>query len=361
MTSLIESNNVAHMKLCEANFNQDLDKKRLFERFQRYGAGTSGQTTERVLNLSASIGEGYRREILLGPGLKLYLEHYKLRERMTARVVPERFPLGISVCMSGRLNWTPEAPGPHPTYPTRSGDFDLSVSKANTDNGFIECLPHDPILLISLLISPGRMGCLVPVQKMLDSLIRGKGLAQDPSLISYHCKHRLPSSMGMVARQLMQCELRGPAKQIYLTSKALELTALVMDQLGGKESLLHVPDSPVLPGFKEREQLDLARKILDQHFDAPPGLALLARQTGLNQTKLKKGFKQLFNTTVSAYVLGRRMETGQTLLKKGDTTVSEVAFRVGYANRAHFSRAFTRYFGCTPVSVLKRSRRSLPR
>lgn len=338
-----------------------MDKKRLFERFQRYGTDSENDTEERVLTLPGSIGEGFRREIPLSSGLKLYLEHYTLRERMAARVVPEHSPLGISVCMSGRINWTPESPRPNPAYLTRPGEFDLSVSGANTDSGFIECLPHDPILLISLLISPDQMGYLGPGQKRLNNLIPESGSAGKSAHVFSHYKNRFSSSMGMAARQLIHCNLQGTAKQVYLTAKTLELIALTMDRLDGKDSSLPVQEAFALPGPREKEQLCLARKILDKNFAASPGLGSLARQIGLNQTKLKKGFKQLFNTTVSAYLLDRRMEKGKMLLEKGDTTVSEVAFRVGYANRTHFTRAFTRYFGYTPVSILNRTHRPLSR
>ncbi len=97
-----------------------------------------------------------------------------------------------------------------------------------------------------------------------------------------------------------------------------------------------------------------AVRMVIQQILAPP-LAVLARQTGLNQTKLKKGFKRLFNTTISSYVLYRRMEKGHELLEKGDTTVSEVAYQVGYANRAHFTRAFTRHFNYPPITLLKQA------
>lgn len=333
-----------------------MEKNELFQRFQQYGNGNTGDTAERVVTLPGAIGEGYRREIPLAPGLKLYLENYTLRERMTARVVPEFFPVGISFCISGRVNWTPDKPGPSPTYLTRAGNCDLSLAASNTDDGFIDCQPHEPILLISLLMGPSHMTAYDPGQKILDILSN----QLEPKMPAFaHFKNRLSPSMAMAARQMMNCSLKGPAAQFYLTGKAFELAGLALDQFSSSFAAPSaLPLHPVLPGPREKEQLHKVRKILDQHYTDPPSLERLARHTGLNQTKLKKGFKRLFNTTVSAYVLDRRMEKGRQLLEQGDLSVSDVAYKLGYADRTHFSRAFTKKFKCPPVTLLAQARQN---
>ena len=268
-------------------------------------------------------------------------------------MAPEHYPLGISICMSGRINWTPDLPGPVHTYQTLPGRFDIALSESNMATGTIECMPHEPILLISILVEPDRLPYRAVGKGLMDNLPFAKARASE--LLPY-AKHRLSSSMNMAARQLMDCRFTGTAKKIYLTAKSLEIISLAM----GRFEPRFFSDSPPeahdrLPSSREREQLCRVRRILDRQYHDPPALAVLARQTGLNQTKLKKGFKRLFHTTISSYVLSRRMETGHNLLEKGDTTVSEVAYQVGYANRAHFTRAFTRKFNYPPVALLKQA------
>ncbi|WP_051958089.1 helix-turn-helix transcriptional regulator [Desulfobacter vibrioformis] len=338
-----------------------MNESRLFEQFQCYGRRPDREGNETVLTLSRAIGEGYRREIPLGPGLKLYLENYTLKEQLSARVVPEKCPLGISLCISGRLNWIPDRPGPVPAYRTLSGQFDISVSGSDMDDGFIECMPHEPIRLISLLIEPDRLPCRAVHADIMESLPFASP-ASRTQLFSY-MKHHLNPSMDMAARQLMNCRLTGISKTFYLTAKSLEIIALALGSLENASTFLSAlpPGHGRRVGSREKEALYQVRHILDQQYPDPPSLAQLARQTGLNQTKLKKGFKLLFNTTISSYVLTRRMEKGHDLLKKGETTVSEVAYKVGYANRAHFTRAFTRQFGYPPVDLLRHDLRDNPR
>ncbi len=333
-----------------------MNTSRLFEQFQCYGGHPARDGAETVRTLPHAIGKGYRREISLEPGLKLYLEHYTLKEQLCARVIPEHYFLGITLCMSGRLNWTQDRPGPVPTYQTLPGQFEMCLSGSDLDNGIIEGMPHDPILLISLLIEPDRLPYREMSKRIMGGLPFAKAQASEP--LPY-VKNSLSPSMGMAARQLMDCRFTGTAKTIYLTAKSLEIIALAM----GRFKSPSLPEAHGrLPSSREKEQLYQVRQILDRQYHDPPTLAALARQTGLNQTKLKKGFKHLFHTTISAYVLSRRMEKGHELLEKGDTTVSEVAYQVGYANRAHFTRAFTRQFNYPPVTLLKEAtaRKSQP-
>ncbi len=330
-----------------------MDKFRLFEQFQCYGKHPSQNGAETVLTLPGAIGEGYRREISLDAGLKLYLEHYTLKEQLQARVISEHYPLGISFCLSGRINWTPEQPGAVPTYQVLPGRFDIAFSEFNMANGTIECFPHEPIMLVSILVDPDRLSFRAAGKDIMDSLFFAANHNSEPLPYVRQC---LSASMNMAARQVMDCRVTGKAKTVYLTAKSLEIIALALGCCEAHPPFCSLTGSDDrLPCSRERKQLCRVRQILDQQYHDPPTLAVLARQTGLNQTKLKKGFKRLFNTTISSYVLYRRMEKGHELLEKGDTTVSEVAYQVGYANRAHFTRAFTRHFNYPPITLLKQA------
>lgn len=69
---------------------------------------------------------------------------------------------------------------------------------------------------------------------------------------------------------------------------------------------------------------------------------------GINQTKLKSGFKQLFGTTVFGYLTDIRMEKARLLILSEKKNVGEVADLVGYQHPHHFAAAFKRKFGYSP-------------
>ena len=74
----------------------------------------------------------------------------------------------------------------------------------------------------------------------------------------------------------------------------------------------------------------------------------LAHEVGLNDYKLKQGFRHLFGKTVFGYLRDYRMEQAQHLLQQSNLTITQVAAQVGYRNPEAFSTAFRRTFAISP-------------
>lgn len=104
--------------------------------------------------------------------------------------------------------------------------------------------------------------------------------------------------------------------------------------------------------MRMRRQLHQARERLLADLSAPPTIAELAMETGLNQLKLKKGFKQQFGDSIYRFFLMHRMERARELLH--DHSVTDAAIILGYSNISHFSNAFRKQFGVLP-GEMKRS------
>ncbi|CAB3753028.1 hypothetical protein GQ57_20510 [Burkholderia sp. MSh2] len=97
---------------------------------------------------------------------------------------------------------------------------------------------------------------------------------------------------------------------------------------------------------RERRQLVAARDRLLSDLSNPPTIEQLARETGLNQLKIKRGFKAMFGTSVYALFQRERMERALHLLQRH--SVTETASMLGYSNLSHFSTAFRKQFGMLP-------------
>lgn len=154
-------------------------------------------------------------------------------------------------------------------------------------------------------------------------------------------------AMQVAVQQILQCPYQGLTKQMYLESKIWELAALVVDQeiqinQGGLEM------STLRPS--EVDCIYHAKEILLKHLDNPPSLMALARRVGLNDRKLKQGFRIVFGTTVFGLLHDYRMELAHKLLVEGNMSVTQVAQTVGYASLGSFSSAFRKKFGTSPKS-----------
>ncbi|OUJ73731.1 helix-turn-helix transcriptional regulator [Hymenobacter crusticola] len=149
-------------------------------------------------------------------------------------------------------------------------------------------------------------------------------------------------------QQIINCPYSGSLKKMFLEARFLDLFIEQQTQL----MQLRVRGTS-----RDREMLHAVRDFLDSNYAEPPSLLALARQFGTNDFKLKKGFRELFGTTVFGYIAERRLTVAHQLLSLTDQPVQEVAEVVGFANPAHFSTVFRRKFGLRPTQVRRAPQR----
>jgi AraC-like DNA-binding protein len=145
--------------------------------------------------------------------------------------------------------------------------------------------------------------------------------------------------------EVVHCKARGSARQLYLEAKGLELLAAWVDHLEGER------DAAARPSAHDIERLERARRILISRMTTPPRLPELARLAGLNEAKLKAGFRAHFGDTVYGCLRQHRLDEAHRLLRQGRYNVTEVAVRVGYSNPSKFAAAFKALFGVSPSHV----------
>jgi len=161
---------------------------------------------------------------------------------------------------------------------------------------------------------------------------------------TFHHKRHTPATELPAVQQLLQAECHGLADALKIQSRVLDLIA---------EHLYHIapqldePPSPS-PHARYQQAVDQACEILRMRHHSPPTLAELSRMVGINDTKLKRGFRQFHQTTAYQYLTQCRMERACKLLTETPLSLSEIAWKVGYAERTQLSRAFSRHFGFSP-------------
>ncbi len=104
----------------------------------------------------------------------------------------------------------------------------------------------------------------------------------------------------------------------------------------------------------DREKISLAREILLQHISEPLTIKELSRKAAINQCYLKKGFKEMYGTTIFDFFQSQRMEHAKYLLYEKAMTVTEVSDSLGYSSISHFSTAFKKHTGIKPCELLLR-------
>jgi AraC-like DNA-binding protein len=157
--------------------------------------------------------------------------------------------------------------------------------------------------------------------------------------------------------QIIRCGYSGPMQAMFLESKALELLSCQLDDYVRSQN----NSQPPLPALSRADigRIKTARDMLVSDLENPPSIADLARQVGLNTSKLKQGFRQVFDDSVFGYFRSHRLEKARQLLDQGDHNVTQAAMSIGYNSLSHFSRAFSRRFGLTPKAYLCAQRRKI--
>lgn len=107
-----------------------------------------------------------------------------------------------------------------------------------------------------------------------------------------------------------------------------------------------------LANADDREKITNARAILLQHIGEPLTIKALSRKVAINECYLKKGFKELFGTTIFDFYQTQRMEHAKYLLYDKGLSVTEVSALLGYSSISHFSTAFKKHTGIKPCELL---------
>lgn len=298
--------------------------------------------SDRIAVCPLVLGEGYKRDIELRNGIDLTFHQYRLRDDLVIDHMPNgdtgclewmftlsstvRFSNGVQISQGQHLLAGLVSPGGHVAGVAGTATIQVDIHLVP------ECL--------QLLIGNHVEVLPTELQRML---------ARDES-IPFSPVRTITPAMQLALQQMLDCPYQGVIKQMYLESKSVEVLTLWFDQVGTSN---HPLPSTALR-VADIERIHQAKNILLQQLDHPPSLLTLARQVGLNDCTLKRGFKQVFGTTVFGYLHQHRMEQARTLLLDTQQSVTAIAQTVGYTSLSAFSAAFRKRYGISPKAMQSR-------
>lgn len=110
---------------------------------------------------------------------------------------------------------------------------------------------------------------------------------------------------------------------------------------------------------KSRTVLRIGRVLarLHERPEEPWTVAELAKVAAMSRSAFSERFRSLVGEAPIRYLSGLRLARAARLLRSTDTTVAEVARRVGYGSEEALSRAFKLRFGAAPRAFRQRTRR----
>ena len=90
------------------------------------------------------------------------------------------------------------------------------------------------------------------------------------------------------------------------------------------------------------------RDRIDRDYAKPLNVEELARGANMSAGHLSWEFRRIYGESPYSYLMTRRIERAMTLLRRGDMSVTDVCFTVGFSSLGTFSTRFTELVGVPP-------------
>lgn len=155
----------------------------------------------------------------------------------------------------------------------------------------------------------------------------------------------------LVLETLLNHNFTGAHENIFVNAQSQMLLLYSLECMVGEKEVEGF-QCKFLANEADREKIVQAREILLQHIGEPLTIKELSRKVAINECYLKKGFKEMFGTTIFDFYQGQRMEHARYLLYEKGLSVTEVSLMLGYSSISHFSTAFKKHTGLKPCELL---------
>jgi AraC family transcriptional regulator len=178
-----------------------------------------------------------------------------------------------------------------------------------------------------LVIDPQRMKALVGADAAVETAI---GLF-DPVLVP------------IVEAVLEEVKRGGSSGRLFADAALLAISTQLLRLFG---------DASVAPkGGLTGRKLRMVGDFVEAHLAEDISLDDLAGLAGLSAFHFSRAFKQSTGLTPHRFVVERRLERGKRALVDTGDPIASIAQACGFADQAHFARAFRQRFGVSPSEM----------
>lgn len=231
----------------------------------------------------------------------------------------------------------------------RKKQAECDYCSLNTSKGCIEKI--DSVDVLSFSFSPAYLHQFAKANKTPASLTDNVLSFRHSS--SFSKALPLCGKTRMAIEALLNHTYTDTLENIFINAQTQILLLYSMDCMLGEKTESAFA-CKFLSNEADREKIIMAREILLKHIGEPITIKALSRKVAINECYLKKGFKEIFGTTIFDFYQGQRMEHAKYLLYDKGLSVTEVSMLLGYSSISHFSTAFKKHTGIKPCELLLR-------
>jgi len=120
-----------------------------------------------------------------------------------------------------------------------------------------------------------------------------------------------------------------------------------------QDFLSDVPDlPPATPSKSEALIMQEVYEYILQHLETQlPGSKEISRHFGINEFRLKSGFRHFFKTSIHQFYTEERLKKAHLLIQQSDFSIKTIAYQCGFNTYLNFYKAFKKRFGYAPSDL----------
>ena len=326
-------------------YGADLNEMLLEANYPRWFKDETACILERIFSAEIFLGKGNYREVFF-EGVHIGYGDLELSKKTMVHVDSELETVEMHFALNGTTVTTSHYFSD--TIKFIPGDHNIFYS--NGFSGRTEWSSRFPLQVFEINMTPAFFKKFLPEGHQLFDVFK-KAILDKKSAVLAKRNYPITLEMYKIISEIIQCDRERLFKRIFLESKVIALLLLQLEQINSRNTR----ETCRALRKEDIEKIYAVKEILDMNFKKTDTLIGLAKKVGTNEYTLKKGFRELFGTSVFQYWKGVRLEMAKQMLCEERLSIQEVSQKIGYKNPQHFTTAFKKEFGMAP-SVLKNYR-----
>jgi AraC-like DNA-binding protein len=220
---------------------------------------------------------------------------------------------------------------PHESYVMPPGDY--------VEIDFPDAREESPTTCLTIEISKDRIS---KISERMQDLTRLEAINHNweyqPRIIH---THHTTDTQFLLERMVSLYTHNDPDKEIMLDLGVTELVIRLLREQGRDVLLSYCHSDPEATG------IIAAIHHLEQNLTAPLDVEQLCRKACMSRSRLYVEFKKQLDCTPGEFQQQLRLKSAAEALQAGKS-VTDACYSYGFNDLSHFSRRFTRFFGCSP-------------
>ncbi|MCX4191123.1 AraC family transcriptional regulator [Methylophaga sp. OBS1] len=220
---------------------------------------------------------------------------------------------------------------PHESYVMPPGDY--------VEIDFPDAKEEAPTTCLTIEISKDRISDISERMRDLTRLeVVDHSWEYQPKIIH---THHTTDTQQLLEKMVSLYTQNNPDKEIMLDLGVTELVIRLLREQGREVLLSYCQQDPDATG------VTAAIHYLEQNLTTPLDVDQLCRRACMSRSRLYVEFKKQLGCTPGEFQQQLRLKSAAEAIRAGKS-VTDACYSFGFNDLSHFSRRFTRFFGCSP-------------